>query len=249
MSLDVEPLADAIETRLREVGTPERATQERRYLKSDLTFLGATMGQISVVVREVGRTHRSMSHDELVRLVERLWSVPVHERRMAAACLLERFVDLLGPADLSLVERLIRESKTWALVDVLAGDVAGRLVAREPDSTLATIQAWAADDDFWVRRSSLLAELRPIREGGSLDRFLRHADTMLDEREFFIRKAIGWVLREAGKRHPDQVTAWLAPRTHRSSGVTVREAVKYLPEADAGRLMAAYREKRPATAQ
>ena len=70
---------------------------------------------------------------------------------------------------------------------------------------------------------------------------------MLDEREFFIRKAIGWVLRETEKRRPDEVIAWLAPRTHRASGVTMREAVRYLPELDASRLMAAYREKRPAS--
>jgi len=69
---------------------------------------------------------------------------------------------------------------------------------------------------------------------------------MLVEREFFIRKAIGWVLREAGKRRPADVAAWLAPRTHRASGVTMREAVKYLPPEVGERLMAAYRERRPA---
>ena len=69
---------------------------------------------------------------------------------------------------------------------------------------------------------------------------------MLDEKEFFIRKAIGWVLREVGKKRPAEVVAWLAPRTGRASGVTMREAVKYLPEADRDRLMAAYRERRPA---
>jgi 3-methyladenine DNA glycosylase AlkD len=69
---------------------------------------------------------------------------------------------------------------------------------------------------------------------------------MLGEREFFIRKAIGWVLREAGKRRPDEVAAWLGPRTHRASGVTMREAVKYLP-ADVGEgLMEAYRRGAPA---
>jgi 3-methyladenine DNA glycosylase AlkD len=51
---------------------------------------------------------------------------------------------------------------------------------------------------------------------------------MLDEKEFFIRKAIGWVLREAGKTRPDEVYEWLAPRVDRASGVTLREAVKYL---------------------
>jgi 3-methyladenine DNA glycosylase AlkD len=67
---------------------------------------------------------------------------------------------------------------------------------------------------------------------------------MLDEKEFFIRKAIGWVLREAGKRRPADVAAWLAARTDRAAGLTVREAVKYLPEADARRLVAAQRARR-----
>ena len=80
-----------------------------------------------------------------------------------------------------------------------------------------------------------------------MDRFLARADRMLEEKEFFIRKAIGWVLREAGKKRPDEVAAWLAPRTDRASGVTMREAVKYLTPADADRLMAAYQEHRPAT--
>ena len=69
---------------------------------------------------------------------------------------------------------------------------------------------------------------------------------MLEEREFFIRKAIGWVLRELGKRRPTEVMAWLAPRTHRASGVTMREATRYLPLAERDRLMIAYRQRRPA---
>jgi 3-methyladenine DNA glycosylase AlkD len=81
------------------------------------------------------------------------------------------------------------------------------------------------------------------------DRFLGRAEPMLDEREFFIRKAIGWVLRELGKRRPETVAAWLAPRTQRASGVTMREAVKYLPPDDRDRLTRAYRERRPAERQ
>ena len=64
---------------------------------------------------------------------------------------------------------------------------------------------------------------------------------MLDEREFFVRKALGWVLREASKSHPDLVAAWLQPRTDRVSGVTIREAVRYLSETDRASLIAAYR--------
>ena len=109
------------------------------------------------------------------------------------------------------------------------------------------LDRWAADDDFWVRRTALLALLPGLRTGaGDLERFYRYADAMLDEREFFIRKAIGWVLRETGRKRPASVRDWLAPRTGRASGVTMREAVKYLAPDDAERLMAAYRRGEPA---
>ena len=144
------------------------------------------------------------------------------------------------------MEALLRDSRTWALVDGLAGDVAGSIAQREPAGADPILDRWAADPDFWVRRAALLAELKPLRAGASFDRFGRHADAMLDEREFFIRKAIGWVLREAAKRRAPEVIAWLAPRTGRASGVTMREAVRYLPELDAARLMSAYRAGVPA---
>jgi 3-methyladenine DNA glycosylase AlkD len=235
-----------LEERLQEVGTPERAYSEQRYLKSDLRFLGATVWQIQAVVNELARTHRAMTHDQLIELVVALWSKPVHERRIASVMFLERFGALLNADDLPLTERLLRESKTWALVDGLAGDVVGDLLKDDPVGVSAVMDRWAIDDDFWIRRASLLAELWPIRDGAPLDRFLARADGMLDEKEFFIRKAIGWVLREASKKRPDQVASWVAQRTHRASGVTMREAVKYLPAEDSARLMAAHRERRPA---
>jgi 3-methyladenine DNA glycosylase AlkD len=236
-------LADAIESRLREVGTPKRAEGEKRYLKSDLEFLGAMVSDIRAAVRDLAPAR--MDHGDLVAIVEELWATPIHERRQAAIFLLARFVRELARRDLPLLERLARESRTWALLDYLANDVLGPMVEADPDALRGELDRWSTDDDFWVRRASLLAELRPIQGGAPMDRFLARADTMLDEREFFIRKAIGWVLREAGKRRPAEVVAWLGPRTHRASGVTMREAIKYLPPDDAQALMRAYRAGRP----
>jgi 3-methyladenine DNA glycosylase AlkD len=240
-----DEIAAEIESELRQAGGAERAEGEKAYLKSDLDFLGATLGDIRRVTRQVWRDPQPMAHDDLIALVEALWARPLFERRMAAAILLELGADTLGVGDLPFLERLLRESRTWALVDWIAGDVVARMRIANPaiESTLAR---WATDNDFWIRRSALLAHLRRLRAGDDLGPFAVYADQLLEEREFFIRKAIGWVLREAAKRRPEQVTAWLAPRTHRTSGVTMREAVKYLPAADAERLMDAYRGKRRA---
>jgi 3-methyladenine DNA glycosylase AlkD len=238
-------LADELEARLRAIGTPKRAIGEKAYLKSDLDFTGTLVSQTRAEVKRLA-SELALDHDQLVELATALWSKPVFERRLAAIMFLQRFPRLVSAADLPFLERIVRESRTWALVDYVAVDVLGRLVESDPDGVSPIMEAWATDDDFWVRRASLLAELRPIRRGADPDRFLRRAEPMLEEREFFIRKAIGWVLRETGRRRPDAVAAWVAARTHRASGVTMREAVKYLPPDDRERLMRAYRERSPA---
>jgi 3-methyladenine DNA glycosylase AlkD len=238
-----EARAAAIEAMLRQTGNPSRAASERRYLKSDLEFIGVGVPGVRAIVRESLRESGPLEHEHVLGLVVALWARPIHERRVTAIEVLGRHQRLLEPDDIGLLERLIRESLTWAYVDALAVDVAGRLVERYPELN-AVLDRWAGDEDFWVRRASMLALLRPIRRGeGDFERFGRYADAMLEEREFFIRKAIGWVLREASKRRPELVYAWLKPRVARASGVTVREAVKYLPTAQREELMAAYRPR------
>jgi 3-methyladenine DNA glycosylase AlkD len=245
MAGEVTRLAAEIEETLRTAGTPERAAHEKQYLKSDLQFLGASVWEIRHTVKAV-MDRETLEHDGLVALVRELWRVPIHERRMAGVAALELRDSPLSTADLGLIEELVRDSRTWARVDGLAGDVVGSIAQRDPAGAGPVQDRWAADDDFWVRRAALLAELKPIRAGAPFDRFARHADAMLHEKEFFIRKAIGWVLRETGKRRAPEVIAWLAPRTHRASGVTMREAVRYLPAPDAARLMSAYKAGTPA---
>ena len=246
--MDIDALAEGIETELRGVATPERAAGEKRYLKSDLDFLGATVPDIAKAAKRVHRSHPTLARTNVLRLVRRLWKPGIHELRMAAIEILKLNQDRLRASDLELVERLLRQAKTWALVDALAISVVGHLVEHNP-SLNRELDRWAADDDFWIRRSALLALLRPLREGtGDFRRFSRYADSMLEEREFFIRKAIGWVLREAAKSQPEVVAAWVAPRTHRMSGVTIREAVKRLAPEQAAAYMAAYKAGKPAAA-
>jgi 3-methyladenine DNA glycosylase AlkD len=212
---------------------------EKAYLKSALSFLGVPLPAMRQLVKTIRRPP-ALDRDSLLQLVRTLWGRSVFELRMVAVLLLEVFEPLLRPADIRLFERLIRESKTWAFVDQLAIAIIGPLVERAPE-LLAVLDRWSADTDFWVRRSALLALLPPLRRGvGDFERFGRYADQMLDEREFFIRKAIGWVLRETGKKQPDLVYAWLEPRCGRASGVTVREAVKYLSPQQRTALLSAY---------
>lgn len=234
----VRSLATTIDSKLRAAADPVRAVKEKAYLKSDLEHCGVTVPRIRSIVK-AAVADRALDHAGLVTAVEELWGLSVHECRMASVALLELRGDLLVPADLPLLERLIREARTWALVDGLAASVTGPLVERCPKLT-RELDRWAVDPDFWVRRSALLALLLPLRRGdGDFERFGRYADGMLGEKELFIRKAIGWVLRDTSRKRPELVVAWVRPRLGRMSGVTFREAVRRLPPEQSDELVAA----------
>jgi 3-methyladenine DNA glycosylase AlkD len=226
----VSGFVSELDARLRTQGDPVRAVQEKRYLKSDLEHYGVTVPAVRRTVKHAVAERSRMSRTELLGIVRELWKVPVHERRSAAIELLEQRVDDLREADMPLLERLLRECRGWALLDNLAASVVGPLVERLP-AAAPRLDRWAVDADFWMRRAALLALLIALREGrGDFERFGRYADGMLGERELFIRKAIGWVLRDTSKKRPDLVVDWLRPRLGRASGLTVREGVKRLPE-------------------
>lgn len=225
---------------LREVGTPERAIKEKAYLKSELEHLGATVPQTREAAKKLHRRFPDATHDEVTAAVDELWGLGIHEARAAAVELLWFYRKLLDPADLPLLERLLRESRTWALLDALAIGTVGMLVEEYPEGN-RTLDRWATDDDFWIRRAAMLALLKPLRRGaGDFERFGRYADSMLEEKEFFIRKAIGWVLRETARKQPELVVEWLIPRAQRASGLTIREAVKPLTVVDADRIRSAH---------
>lgn len=189
------------------------------YLKSDLEFLGVRVP----VVRRVVRRHFEPGRTILVSAAEELWAHPVFEFRLAVVELLSVRPAQLEPRDLAMVERFVRAAKTWALVDPLATGVAAPLA--EPE----WLDRWALDPDFWVRRLALFSLLPALRVGnGDWERFTRYADSMLEDKEFFIRKAIGWILRDTSKNRPQLVRGWIEPRVSRASGVTLREAIKYL---------------------
>jgi len=237
-------LADQLEAELRALGTAARAAQEKRYLKSALEHLGVTVPAMRKVVVAFRRVHPDFDRDDVIGLARALWRKPIHERRAAAVEVLELSKAQLLPEDIHLVEDLLRDARGWALVDNLAASVAGDLVERFPKKLAGVLDRWAQDGDFWLRRSALLALLLPLRRGGGdFARFCRYADGMLEEKEFFIRKAIGWVLRETSKKTPERVVDWLLPRAARASGLTVREACKHLPAPDKQRILAAHAKK------
>lgn len=213
---------------LRPLGTRERAEGAKSYLKSDLDFIGVTTPDLRAAARLWLKAHPDLDRPALLALAGDLWATDNHELRSFGLELLQARIALLRSEDVDLLEDLLRRSRSWAYVDFIATQLVGPLVERDPRLN-DRLDRWVKDPDFWLRRTAVLALLGPLRRGGGdWPRFVRYADRLLGEKEFFIRKALGWVLREVSKKDPERVRRFLAERERRVSGVTRREAEKYL---------------------
>jgi 3-methyladenine DNA glycosylase AlkD len=213
-------------------GSRARARGQRAYLKSPLRFHGITTPRLRAVVSDFARAHRDLDRHGLLELARALWQTDYHDLRWVGIALLERYQARLSASDLAFVERLLLRSCTWDHVDWLSTKVAAPLVERYPRETRPRLDRWARHRRFWLRRAAMLSLLPAIRRGGGdFARFARFASPLVGEKEFFIRKAIGWVLREASKKRPALAHAFLATHRDRVSGLTLREGAKYLPPA------------------
>jgi 3-methyladenine DNA glycosylase AlkD len=231
-SASVDDLVDNLRSELSCHADPARAVGERQYLKSELEHLGVSVPVTRRIVGQAIRTAPALGRDEVTAAAKALWTPLVHEYRLAAALLLAAHLDVLTGAQLSVVKEMLLECGTWALVDQLAIPVAGGLLLRDP-AVEPTYRRWAAEDQLWVRRGGILAFVPAMRRA---DAFGRHFPTLtevveplLDDRRFFVRKAIGWVLREATKCDAGRVVDWLCPHLDHVSGVTMREVTRHLP--------------------
>lgn len=230
--------------RIRVSGDPERAVQARRYLKSSLTFWGVDLPSLREEARRLVRTlppvprsgatpsQRRARADATLVWVEALWVEPVHELRTLACLLLQSEARRLSAADLPVVERVLRDSHTWAYVDLIAMHVVGR-IRRDPAERAAVdavLDRWIGDPDFWIRRSALLALMLANREGEpDLPKLFDTIERLLPEKEFFLRKVAGWALREIATKHPEEAAAFIVAHKAKMSGLTFREGSRKLP--------------------
>lgn len=228
---------------LASAGTSQRAEREKAYLKSDLDFYGTPVPVIRKTAKTFSKQQPQLFHPDLTALVEALWQTSYHELRSLGIALLDRYPRLITVDDLDFLEGLLRRMKTWAHIDWIATGAIAALIVRD-ESAKATLVRWAADDSFWVRRTAMLALLKQARTyRDDFELFAQFASAMIEEQEFFIRKVIGWVLREVSKQHPEWTFEFLTTHINRVSGLTLREGSKYLPVEQREKLLHQYKDR------
>jgi len=206
---------------------PKRAEQMAAYLKTDMPFYGVQKTGQTEVLREAKRRFPITSNDEYRGAIRALWNRPHREEKHLAISLAKRHKRHISFANVDLYRDLIVEGAWWDLVDDVAASCVGIVHLQEREAMEPVIEEWIDDDFMWLRRTSLISPLKH-KDQTNYEMLFDHCLRRAHEKEFFIRKAIGWTLRQYARTEPDRVATFLLDHRDRWSGLTFREAAKHL---------------------
>jgi 3-methyladenine DNA glycosylase AlkD len=217
-----------IEAALRPLADGAQAVPMRAYMLDQFAFLGIRARPRREALRSLPKLSQ-WGAPALLALSEKLWDLPEREFQYVAVDLLAKHHRQLGPQSLEQLLQLVQRKPWWDTVDGLAGVVGDILLRARPDQpdVQRAMDACLRHPSMWVRRVAMLHQLG-WRAQVDEARLLHYALTLANESDFFIRKAIGWALRDHARTRPEAVRAFLAQHADRLSGLTRREAGKHM---------------------
>ena len=224
----IQTLGDVIRAALRAHADPGRAPAVQAYMKSAMPFYGVPMPVVSALCRDVFSRHVLPTRMVWQDAVLALWRDATHrEERYAAIALTGARVYLPWQRIdvLPLYRELLVSGAWWDLVDPIATSRLHVLLTRDRTRMSARMRAWARGHDMWLRRAAILCQIKMKRDT-DLALLYDAIEPSIDSREFFLRKAIGWALREHAKTDAAEVVRYVRANDTRLSGLSKREALK-----------------------
>ena len=217
-----------LRSELKKNGDAAKAPQMQRYMKSVMPYHGVPTPVARRIYREVFSSVVFKNADEWQSAVRHIWRHAKYREEWYAA------VELCGhpaadayqtPDALDLYEEMIVSGAWWDVVDALASHQVGLLLRRYPKPIAKAMRAWSRSGDIWKRRTSILCQLG-FKKDTDLKLLYACIDPSLDSKEFFLRKAIGWALRQYAWTDAEEVRRYVRENSARLSPLSRREALK-----------------------
>ena len=194
------------------------------YMKTRFSFFGIKTPERRKLTREWWKKFPISSESELLNLANELWNLEQREFHYVGSDTLKKYKSMLTPSALNTLKRLIINNSWWDTVDTLAAHPIGQIILNFPE-TGQIMDTWIEDDNMWVRRTAILHQLQ-FKIKTNENRLFYYCEKCMDEKEFFIRKAIGWALRQYSYTNMKSVFDFVHAHEDKLSHLSKREAMK-----------------------
>ena len=228
-AVSTESLLPRLRVELQRVAVPEKALKMQRYMKSEMPYLGVAAPELRIACKAVFASLTFADARQWRDAVTTIWENARHREEWYAA------IELSGHRAarafqtfeaLPLYERMIVEGAWWDIVDAVATQRLGQLLRKEARMRDVML-AWSTDEHMWKRRASIISQLQ-LKEATDLELLYACIEPSLSSREFFLRKAIGWALRQLARTNPEEVRRYVREHESLLSPLSKREALKHL---------------------
>ena len=204
---------------------PHRAVQQQRYMKSTMPYWGVKKPIIDKICAHIFSSARPVDSAAYCATIEYIFThAQKREEWYAAVIYARKFSDYITPAHVCVYIALILQGQWWDIVDEVAVHLVGKALRESPQMP-DQVRSWITHENIWIQRTALLVQLTYKKQTDFvlLTELIMH---VAHKKEFFIRKAIGWVLREYSKTNPVAVHAYITAHTHLLSPLSVREGLR-----------------------
>lgn len=224
--MDIHAFAVDLEENYKLNQDPKRAQKMKAYMKNRYDFYGIPSPKRSIILKELLKSHKVGSIDDLVVLTEILWKKPQREFQYVAMDLLGKREKHLNQSHLNSIEHFICTKSWWDTVDWLAGHAIGNIFRTNQELIQAAKDSWMKTNNIWLQRTLLLFQLfyKEDTDKVLLGELIQELKTHQD---FFIRKAIGWALRQYSKNNREWVINYVKKNADLSP-LSKKEALKWL---------------------
>ena len=223
----MDELVEYVQSELARLADPDKARQMAAYMKTEMPFYGVPTPDRRDIGRQLKREFAPESAAEYRATVETLWQLPHREEKYLAIGFAQAHAGFITFEQLDLYQKLIVEGAWWDFVDTVASGIIGKILLNDRTRMRPVLDEWIDCEDMWLRRTAIISQLEHKDQTDAevlFDYCLRRSF----EKEFFIRKAIGWGLRQYARTDPEAVTGFLIEHREQLSGLSFREAAKHL---------------------
>ncbi len=215
-------LIKSLEKEFNKYSIPAIAKSQKAYMRNKFDFFGLTASKR----REIQKTYFNYFQiNDLKEFVTLLWNLNQRDYQYIAQELLYVNYKEFKVKDVKLFEYMIINKPWWDTIDFLSPKILGKYFKLFPDEIEKNTQKWISSNNIWLQRSAILFQLK-YKETLNTDLLTRIILPLSNTNEFFVNKAIGWVLREYGKTNKDWVFYFV--KKNKLSNLSSREALKHI---------------------
>jgi 3-methyladenine DNA glycosylase AlkD len=205
----------------------QNAVPMKRYMRDQFEYFGIKSPLRKELLRQFLNENGKPSIEDLQQIVQSLWDNPHREMQYVAMDIMQKLANKLDESFLPFLEKLILQKSWWDTVDWLAPNGIGRIFQKHPQQIKTITERWVQSDNFWLQRSSIIFQLK-YREQTDQQLIFDYILYRAESREFFIRKASGWALRQYSKYNAKAVIEFIQNHEDILSNLTKKEGLKWL---------------------